>query len=112
MVIPMNLRKILTFFGLDLSHRLHHLEVQIMALNDATARLAASIDTLGTDVTSQLDAISAEIKQLADTVAAGDTSGLEAQLNALADKVDGISTQVTDSTSQLTADDPAAPPAK
>lgn len=90
---------------------IHNLEVRIlMALNDATARLTASIATLGTDVATQLDAISAEIKQVADAVAAGNTDGLEAQLNALADQVDGISTQVTDSTSQLGADD-AAPAA-
>lgn len=105
MVIPMNLRK---FFRALLG--IQSLEVRIlMALNDATARLTASIATLGTDVSTQLDAISAEIKQVADAVANGNTDGLEAQLNALADQVDGISTQVTDSTSQLAADDAAAP---
>lgn len=87
---------------------IQHTEVRIlMALEDATARLEQAVANLGNDVTTQLTAISNEIQQLATAAGNGDTAGLEARLNAVADKIDALSTQVTDSTTQLQADDPA-----
>ncbi len=80
-----------------------------MALNDATARVEASLAALGGDITDQLTAISAEIQQLADAAANGDTTDIETRLGAVADKLDSLAVQVTDSTTQLAGDDaPAA----
>lgn len=92
---------------------IHYLEERIlMALESATARIEASIATLGIDVANQQSAISSEIRDLAAAVAntGGDTSDIEARLSAAADKLDALSAQVVDSTTQLSADDaPAAP---
>lgn len=82
-----------------------------MALNDATARVEASLAALGTNITAQLDATTLEIQQLANAVASlpGDTTDIENRLNAVGDQLDALSQQVTTSTQQLGADDPAAP---
>jgi len=78
-----------------------------MALNDATARIEASIATLGDNITSQQSAIASEIRDLATALSnqGGDTSDIENRLNASADKLDALSQQVAESTSQLQADD-------
>lgn len=82
----------------------------IMSLETSTARIEASLATLGTDLTSQLAAVSLEIQQLATAVSSGgDTADIETRLNAAADKIDTLAQQVTDATTQLGADDPAAP---
>jgi len=82
-----------------------------MALNEATLRLESSLALLGTNINDQLTAISAEIQQLAAAVAntGGDTADIETRLAAAADKIDALRAQVTDSTAQMGADDPAAP---
>ncbi len=80
-----------------------------MALNEATARVEASLAALGTNITTQLTATTLEIQQLANAVASlpGDTTDIENRLNAVGDQLDALSQQVTASTAQLGADDPA-----
>lgn len=65
----------------------------------------AALDQLQTSLGEQLTAIQTEIQQLID---AG-SGATPAQLQGLVDRIAQLNTGVTDTITQLTADDPAPP---
>lgn len=78
--------------------------IHIGRLEQSVSNLGDSVDELSSNVAALGAAIETEIQQLADQVAAGQ------DVTAQIDRIRDLSGQLQGRTSQLGADDPAAPP--
>lgn len=86
----------------NLNHHIHSLKRTIMTQLDD---LNSAIEDLATTQSQQFDAVIAEIKQLSDAIAAGNTVDLSGPIARL----QAMKQSTADSLAALQADDPAAP---